>query len=128
MKKIAITILFSLAAATVYAQTANDAYMFSENQYEGTARTMAMGNAFTALGGDLGSININPAGSAVAKYSQITITPSWSFSANTAQENPLPGTDSRPGYFQNKVTSRTNEFNISNIGYTSTGILAEKAD
>ena len=65
MKKIATTIILSLAAAAVYAQTANDAYMFSENQYEGTARTMAMGNAFTALGGDLGSIGINPAGSAV---------------------------------------------------------------
>ena len=118
MKKIAITILFSLVALAGFAQNAADAYMFSENHYEGTARTMAMGNAFTALGGDLGSISINPAGSAVAKYSQITITPSLTFSASTAQGNPLPGTDSRPQYFQNKMTSRTNEFNLSNIGYT----------
>ena len=118
MKKIAITILFSLAAAAVYAQTANDAYMLSENQYEGTARTMAMGNAFTALGGDLGSININPAGSAVAGYSQFTITPSLTYSVNTAQGAPLPGTDSRPSYFENKVTSR-----ISNSGVTNTGFM-----
>ena len=77
-----------------------------------------MGNAFTALGGDLGSININPAGSAVASYSQITITPSWTFVASTAQGTPLPGTDSKPSYFQNQMTSRTKDFNLSNIGYT----------
>ena len=118
MKKIAITILFTAATIAGFAQNANDAYMFSENHYEGTARTIAMGNAFTALGGDLGSININPAGSAVANYSQITITPSWSFTASTAQGAPLPDTDSRPGYFQNKMTSRTNDFNMSNVGYT----------
>lgn len=72
MRKTAITILLSLASvAAGYAQTAYDALMFSENNYEGTARSVAMGNAFTALGGDLGAVTINPAGSAVANYSQI---------------------------------------------------------
>ena len=66
MKKTAIAIIFSLAAVTGYAQTAYDALMFSENNYEGTARSVAMGNAFTALGGDLGAVTMNPAGSAVA--------------------------------------------------------------
>lgn len=54
-----------------YGQTAYDAQLFSENNYEGTARSVAMGNAFTALGGDLGGISINPAGSAVSPYSQL---------------------------------------------------------
>ena len=116
MKKIAITIILSLTAAAVYAQTANDAYMFSENQYEGTARTMAMGNAFTALGGDLGSIGINPAGSAVANYSQFTITPSLTYSVNTAQGAPLPLSDSRPSYFENKVSSRNTSTGLTNVG------------
>ena len=34
------------------AQTMYDALRYSEYDYYGTARTMAMGNAFTALGGD----------------------------------------------------------------------------
>ena len=80
MKKTLITIFLAAAAVSVNAQTAYDALLFSENEYEGTARTMAMGNAFTALGGDLGAISINPAGSAVAKYSQFTLTPALTIS------------------------------------------------
>ena len=76
MRRTVITILLALAAGGAFAQTMADAYQFSENNYEGTARTIAMGNAFTALGGDLGSVTINPAGSAVARYSQFTVTPS----------------------------------------------------
>ena len=36
-----------------------------------------MGNAFTAIGGDLGAIAINPASSAIYRYSQISLTPSF---------------------------------------------------
>lgn len=118
MKKIAITILAILTSLAGFAQNANDAYMFSENLYEGTARTMAMGNAFTALGGDLGSLNINPAGSAVAGYSQFTITPSLTFTVNKAQGAPLPNTSSQPGYFQERITSRTSNTGMPNVGFT----------
>jgi hypothetical protein len=84
MRKTAISILLMCTAIASHAQTAYDGLLFSENNYEGTARSVAMGNAFTALGGDLGSITINPAGSAVAGYSQFTITPGLTFSASTA--------------------------------------------
>ena len=62
MRKTAITLLLMAAATGAYAQSAYDALNFSENIYEGSARTVAMGNAFTALGGDLGAVTINPAG------------------------------------------------------------------
>lgn len=117
MKKIASLIILSLAAVASYAQTADDAYMFSENNYEGTARSIAMGNAFTALGGDLGSITLNPAGSAVSGYSQFTITPSLTFSTNTSQGQP-PYIDGSLEYFQNQVTSRRNNFDLPNVGIT----------
>ena len=58
-----------------------DALNYSQNTYYGTARTIALGNAVTAVGGDLGTIGINPAGSAVAGYNQFTITPGISISA-----------------------------------------------
>jgi hypothetical protein len=75
MRKTALIILLTaISSFAGLAQTAYDAFLFSETNYEGTARTVAMGNAFTALGGDLGSISLNPAGSAVAKYSQVSIT------------------------------------------------------
>ena len=58
------------------AQTAYDALRYSEQYAEGTARSVAMGNAFVALGGDLGSFSLNPASSAVYKYSEVVFTPS----------------------------------------------------
>lgn len=45
----------------------------NENQ-QGTARTMAMKSAFGALGGDLSAININPAGAAVFSQSAVAFT------------------------------------------------------
>jgi len=85
MRKTLVTVL--LAAATVPAATAQnyaDALRYGQNEYFGTARSMAMGNAFTALGGDLGSVGINPAGSAVNKFSQFEVTPAVSVASGKA--------------------------------------------
>lgn len=113
-----MTILIAAASAFAgYAQTAYDAFLFSENNYEGTARTMAMGDAFTALGGDLGSISINPAGSAVAKYSQFTITPSLTFTTCSTQ-GVSPYSDGSLPYFENQFNSRNFAAAIPNIGLT----------
>ena len=117
MRKTALIIISAFAAVCSYAQTAYDALLFSENNYEGTARTVAMGNAFTALGGDLGSVTINPAGSAVAEYSQITITPSLTFSASTTQ-GVSPYTDGSLPYFENKMKSSITRFSMPNLGVT----------
>lgn len=68
-------------ALSASAQTVYDAYTFSRNDYIGTARSLALGNAMTALGGDLGSFTVNPAGSAVNSYSQVTFTPGYSSSS-----------------------------------------------
>ena len=72
--------LLLFAAVSLQAQTLDGALLAAENNYYGTARSMALGNAVSALGGDLGSIGINPAGSAVANYSQVTFTPGFTFS------------------------------------------------
>ena len=81
MKKILAIAAFLAAAVGAGAQNFYDAITFSQNQYFGTARSVAMGNAMTAVGGDLGSVGINPAGSAVAGYGQFTITPGLSISS-----------------------------------------------
>ena len=113
MRKIALTIILSLAATAGFAQTADDAHMFSENHYEGTARSIAMGNAFTALGGDLGSISINPAGSAVSGYSQLSVTPSLTFTTNVPQDY----SDFTEGTMQ-RSQNKTSNFGLPNIGLT----------
>ena len=81
MKRILISVLCLSAALTAGAQTMYDAISFSENNYAGSARTIGLGNAVTALGSDLGTIGINPAGSAVAGYNQFTFSPSIAYSS-----------------------------------------------
>lgn len=89
MKRIFAAIAFLGLAFSAGAQNIFDAMTYSQNSYYGTARTMALGNAVTAVGGDLGTVGINPAGSAVAGYGQFTITPGLSFSATTSYFSPI---------------------------------------
>ena len=115
MKKLLLTIILVWAGASAWAQNMYDALRFSENNYTGTARTMAMGNAFTALGGDLGATTINPAGSAVAKYSQISVTPALSISSCTAVGTVLDGY-SKPFGFETAMRTTDTGIKMPNIG------------
>ena len=63
MKRILAAAFLSVMALQAGAQGWTDALNFSENDYLGTARSVGMGNAMTAVGGDLGSLTFNPAGS-----------------------------------------------------------------
>ena len=48
--------------------------LFSDQSYTGTARSHAMGNAFGALGADMTSIHINPAGLGVYRTFSMSAT------------------------------------------------------
>jgi len=77
MKKIILSASAILVTLVSGAQDVNvsQAMNLMDNDYFGSARSAALGNAMTALGSDLGSMQINPAGTSVAKYSQIVISP-----------------------------------------------------
>lgn len=62
MKPIISTLALISLTIGATAQDYTDAIRFSNNNYEGTARSVAMGSAFGALGADLSSASINPAG------------------------------------------------------------------
>lgn len=74
MKKLVIASIISLAPAAALAQSAVDAMTLSQNDIRGTARFMAMGGAFTALGGDMSTLTQNPAGIGVYRRSEISAT------------------------------------------------------
>ena len=104
MKKI-ITLFLSLTtAACLFAQTAEDALNIAQEYYEGTARSMAMGNAFTALGGDLGGLAINPASSGVYRCSQFSFTPGFTTSRSAVN------------YLGKADDARKTGFTVSNFG------------
>ena len=109
MKKILAAVFLSVMALQAGAQGWTDALNFSENDYLGTARSVGMGNAMTAVGGDLGSLTFNPAGSAVASYSQFTITPGLSISTVTAQGSLAEG-------FEDRYRTRNSRMGLPNFG------------
>lgn len=71
--RVALGTLF-LIPASAFAQSPIDAYNLSQTELRGTARFMAMGGAFTALGGDLSSLNQNPAGIGIYRGSDTGLT------------------------------------------------------
>lgn len=62
---------------TTYAQYSQDAIRFSSGQTGSTSRIKAVGNAQTAIGGDLSNISGNPAGLGFFTRSELSITPEF---------------------------------------------------
>lgn len=76
MKKIILFVAMAAVSFTSYSQALGYedlAILFSQNDYNGSARFVAMGGAFGALGGDATSLAINPAGVAVFNTSQASV-------------------------------------------------------
>lgn len=102
MKKITYIIASMLILSLpLSAQGEVDALRFSREDLHGTARAMAMGGAFGALGGDLTGVSINPAGIAVYRSSEVVGT------FNLTSEASSVG-----NYDANK-----NSFNMDNLGF-----------
>jgi len=116
MKKIITFALGAVVTVTAAAQSWQDALYFSENLYQGTARSVGMGNALTAVGGDLGSIGLNPAGSSVSGYSRVVITPGLSISSTNATGVIPEGSTSAIG-LGDKVNSNFARVKLPNIGF-----------
>jgi hypothetical protein len=81
---ISIFILSLLTTAYISAQTLDDALRFSHVSITGTARSASMGNAFGALGGDFSSLSINPAGIAIYRSSEVSVSPSVNFNTSSS--------------------------------------------
>jgi hypothetical protein len=105
-----------LVGASAFGQGWQDAYLFSQNEYGGTARSAALGNAVTALGGDPGTIGINPAGSSVNNYSQFMFTSGLSF-ANGWSVGTIAEGDTYPVGFGDETKSLYTRYKVPNVGF-----------
>ena len=103
MRKITYTFLAFMLVTSLhlYSQSEMDALKFSRSGLYGTARSMGMGGAFGALGGDMTGVSINPAGIGVYRSSEIAGT----FG--------LQSNNSKVGDIKN----RANDFNMHNFGF-----------
>ena len=104
-KRLIFCAVLLYGAVPAFAQNAYDALRFSEQYTEGTARSVAMGNAFAALGGDMGGITINPASSAIYRYSEFQITPT------------VTGISSTTDYLGSNAFENNAKAGIASIGY-----------
>lgn len=103
LNKLIIPILYLLPVC-LFAQGATDVFKMSQSELRGTARFMAMGGAFGALGGDITVLDQNPGGIGIYRSSDLGIT--VDFDAQSAKTE-----------YSNSVT--TNEFKVTcnNVGY-----------
>ncbi len=109
MKKLYFTILIFLGITSyLCAQYVDNAILFSQQNYGSTARSRAMGNAFGALGGDFGSLSINPAGIGIYQRGEV------STSISILNQNKTETT-----YQGNINQDNNNNLNFKNLGYVS---------
>lgn len=76
-KKIILCILCISASymSMLHAQTAVETLRYSELLPSGTARSVGVAGAMSSLGGDMGSLSVNPAGLGVYRKSEFNLTP-----------------------------------------------------
>lgn len=83
MKRISLIISIILLGNCLFAQSDYEAFRFSQTDYQGTARYMGAGGAFSAIGGEFSALSNNPAAIGLFKRSEVTFTPlAISFSTN----------------------------------------------
>jgi len=97
-----------------WTQSIEDVLRYSVTDISGSARYKAMGGAFGALGGDLSSLNVNPAGSAVFNSSQFAITGFYSSVLN----------ESGYGFGNAALESRDDDIDLNQIG----GVLVQRVN
>lgn len=88
----------------IYAQGLDDALQFSRHKISGSARFNAMGGAFSALGGDLGAIHINPAATGVFTKNELGLTLGFGHIINQAE------------YYGESTAGRNGNVNVNNFG------------
>jgi len=108
--KYLLTVVATVAIAkNSFAQYSQDAALFSTAQTGSTARIKAIGNAQTAVGGDLSSVSGNPAGIGFFTHSEASFTPEFNSSSVKSSYLGTPGSAS---------TSNLNFNNASAVFYS----------
>ncbi|SMC87190.1 OmpP1/FadL family transporter [Pedobacter nyackensis] len=106
MKKFTQMLMVVIVATTgtTYAQYAGDAIRFSNSNYGSSARFKGMGNAQIGVGGDMSSLNGNPAGLGLFTRSEFSLTPEF----NNAT--------SKSDYLGQRTNASENKLNINQAG------------
>ncbi len=116
MKRIIISMIIPVVCIlTGMAQNDLDALRYSQSFIGGTARSMGMGGAFGALGGDFTSMSINPAGIGMYRAKEFTITPTLRYDMTNST------------FMGNQMDEKRYNVNLNNIGIVFNFPLSESS-
>ncbi|UOQ54269.1 OmpP1/FadL family transporter [Hymenobacter cellulosivorans] len=93
--KYLLAVAFAGQASYGFAQYQVDALRFSQTQLGGTARSLGVGGANVAVGADLNSLSINPAGLGMYQRSEFSFSPGLGLGNTEATAFGTTTTDSR---------------------------------
>jgi hypothetical protein len=93
-----------ILTGAVNGQGLDDALLFSRQHMHGSARFNSMGGAFTALGGDMGAIHLNPASTGVFTKNELGITLG------------VGSTGVHSGYYGTPVSANYGKLNANSLG------------
>lgn len=108
-RRVIVPAAIAALALSVQAQSAIDAYNLTRGDLRGTARYMSMAGAFGALGGDLSTLNQNPAGIGVYRGNEIGVT---------LDINMMSGKTSAPA--SQSISQNQTKVYCNNFGYVGT--------
>ena len=100
----------------ILAQNESDVVRYLGSSPIGTARYSSMAGSFGALGGDLTTPIINPAGSAIYRKSEVSLTPGFQFNEVNSSLNGMANSET------------SNKFVFTNLGYVSSGSTENNRD
>jgi len=103
-KNLLLLLVVGLTSSIAHSQEIKDAMRYAQSELQGTARFTSMSGAFGALGGDLSSINVNPAASAVFNNNQFATT-----MGNYDVKN-------NSNYFGTSTSASQNNFDLNQAG------------
>jgi long-subunit fatty acid transport protein len=105
MKRCFLPALLIVLSAQLFAQSAGDVIRYSYLRPSGTGRFLGAGGAMGALGADFGTLSTNPAGLALFRTDELTVTPGLKFAHTNAN---LPGNET--------VEEDKSTFGFDNLG------------
>lgn len=103
-KNLLLFLALALTISIAHAQEMKDAMRYAQSDLQGTARFTSMSGAFGALGGDLSSLNVNPAGSAVFNNNRFASTMGFYDVKN------------KSNYFGTSTSASENNFDLNQAG------------
>ena len=102
--KILFSGLLMAAAISAQSQSLEDGLRFSQNNVSGSARFQGLAGAGSALGGDISSAALNPAGLGFFRKSEFSFSGALGFASNQTT------------YLENKTRDGKVSFNVPNFG------------